>query len=37
MKRAGVSTASRSIRDLAGWMRWPRVSNEAATISPSTT
>ena len=28
-KRAGVSSASRAIRDAAGWMRWPSVSNDA--------
>ena len=37
MKRAGVSAARRSTRDLAGWMRWPSVSKEDATISPSST
>ena len=35
--RAGVSTDRRSIRDAAGWMRWPSVPNVAATSSPSTT
>ena len=37
MKRAGVSTLRRSTRDLAGWIRWPSVSNDDATISPSNT
>ena len=32
MNRAGVSTLRRSMRDFAGWMRWPSVSNDDATI-----
>ena len=29
MKRAGVSRRARSMRDAAGWMRWPSVSKDA--------
>ena len=37
MNRVGVSSASRAMRDAAGWMRWPSVSKDEATISPSST
>jgi hypothetical protein len=43
MKRVGVCSASMSIRDLAGWMRWPSASkswrpwSSKQTISPSST
>ena len=43
MKRVGVSSASMSIRETAGWMRWPSASKSGrpsasnSTISPSST
>ena len=43
MKRVGVVSASMSMRDFAGWMRWPSASkswrprSSNSTISPSST